>query len=407
MTTNQNNGQNLHGEHGVSGGWNGRGSLRNLVAELDRQRATKIDFVADARSMRVETVKGGANDGALVIRPNPDAPIAIREFVTSEGIEISKNALSQIGARVSPDVPAKFLGELAAARPSRAAELLSGLMADTGRKNLVRCLDGKVRAYLSDQYRILENYDLAFGALDVAREVGAEVLEASLSDRTMRIKLVSKNIFDAIDATRSGGTGWYAGGLGDQKYLSKIAATSKGDLPGGPGTVWPVVTVGNSETGQGGMFVRFGILHGVCFNLATLEDVVTQVHLGSKMEVGMFTAETITADSRAIMLKARDAIAAAFNPDRFKALVAKIKGSNEIEIANPTSAVGNLVENADLSEDAKNSILAHFLADYRPTVYGLSQAVARYAQETDDGDEAGDLESLAGRIITDEKILVG
>lgn len=386
-----------HNEHGVSGGWNGRGGLAALVAELDRQKASKVDAVIDTRMLKVEARSGGARDGALFLVP---VAAQAREFMPTDGVEISDSALCQIGERVSPNIPAKFLRSLAGERPTRAAELATALLHDTGKRNFVRMLDGRVRAFLSDRYRALENYDLAFGALDVARELGAEVLEASLSDKTMRLKMVRRDVFDTIDATRSGDKGgWYAGGLGSKDYLSRVHARTGGDLPGGPGTVHPVVTIGNSETGHGGLFARIGILHAVCFNLATVETVVANVHLGERLEVGVFTAETVTAESRAIMLKARDSIRAAFTEDKFRKVVAAIKGANEIEIAAPTTAVGNLVENADLSESAMDSILAHFLGDYRPTLYGLSQAVARYAQDVEDGDTAGDVEELAGKLV--------
>lgn len=389
----------LHSEYGVSGGWNGRGTLANLVAELDRQRSTKVDVVADSRTMRVEARSGGARDGALVIVPT--AP-QTREFIPSEGVEISESALVQIGERVSPSIPAKFLKSLAADRPARAADLVSGLLFDTGKRNLVRMLDGRVRAFLSDRYRTLEHYDLAFAGLEVARDLGAEVLEASLSEKTMRIKMVRRDLWDSIDATRSGDKGgWYAGGLGSPEYLSKVGAKSGGNLPGGAGTIHPVVTLGNSETGHGGLFARLGILHAVCFNLATVETVVANVHLGERLDVGIFAGDTLTAEAKAIMLKARDSIRAAFDEAKFRAVVARIRQANEDVIEAPSTAVGNLVKNSELTDTARDSILAHFLGDYKATRYGLSQAVARYAQEVEDGDEAADVEGLAGVLVTD------
>ena len=386
-----------HNEMSVNKAWSGRGTLKDLVAELYRQKATKLDVCVDVREMFVRAEKGGANDGGLSLCPNSAQS---SEFLPATGLPISTSALCQIGERVEPNIPAKFAKEIAEKRPGRAAELFSGLMHDTGKRNLVRCLDGRVRAFLSDKYRVLENYDVAFAALDVARAKGAEVLEASLSDKTMRIKMVCREVWDVIDATRAGDKGgWFTGGLGSNEYLGRVAARSGGELPGGAGTIWPVVTIGNSETGHGGLFARLGILHGVCFNLATVESVVAQVHLGEKVAAGVLTAEAIQADSKAIMLKVRDSIASAFDLKKFKEIVARIKGANEDQIAAPSLAVGNLIENTDLPESARDSILEHFLRDYKATRYGLSQAVARAAQDVADGDDAAGMEAIAGKLV--------
>lgn len=383
-------------------GWSGRGTLTSLVAELDRQKATKLDFVVDSRTVRVERAKGGANDGAMMLVGLTNQA---REFV-QDGMPILPKALLQFGERVTPNIPTKFLKELLEQRPDRCAELITNLLHDTGNRNLIRCLEGRVRAFLSNKFRIIDHYDLAFAALDVAREKGAEVFECGLSDTSMRLKLCDRKVWDVIDTVRQDSKGsWYAGGLGDQKFLSKVAAHSKGDLPGGPGTVHPAATISNSETGHGGLNTRISILAGICFNLATVETVVARVHLGEVMEVGILSQEAIAADSKAIMLKARDAIRAAFTPETFAKLVAKCRAAAEDPIEAPTTAVNNLVANAGLSDAARDSILAHFLKDYNPTRYGLAQAVARYAQESDDADASSDIEILSGKLIETPSLL--
>ena len=44
--------------------WTGRGRLDQLVGELERQKETKIDFVADTRSLAVS-----AKDGQMYLVP--------------------------------------------------------------------------------------------------------------------------------------------------------------------------------------------------------------------------------------------------------------------------------------------------------------------------------------------------
>jgi len=386
--------QQIQSEMAVAS-WSGRGSLSDLVAELERQKESKFDFVADTRSVAVADGEGG-----LFLIPQ-DAHAA--EWLPSGGLRIRPGALDQMGEKCDPAIPVKFLRELSGKRPRRAAELLNNLIEDAPARRFIRCLDGSLRAFLSDRYRVLDNYDLAFAALDAVRLAGGEVIEASLSETHMRIKFTSRQIWDAIDVKRQDNRGsWYAGGLGNQGYLSRVSARSGGDLPGGPGTVHPLVTLSNSETGHGGLSVRIGLLQAICFNLATVEEVVAKIHLGERLSVGVFTEETVTAESKAIYLKARDTVRGAFDPLAFKRMVDLAREAQAQEIHAPAAAVENVAKAASLPEKAKDALLAYFVRDYDLTRYGLAQAVARLAQDEEDGESGAGLEDLAGKILRRE-----
>jgi hypothetical protein len=166
------------------------------------------------------------------------------------------------------------------------------------------------------------------------------------------------------------------------------------------------VTVLNSETGHGGFHVRIGILMGICFNVATLETIVTQVHLGERLDEGIFSREAISAESNAIMLKARDAVTAAFDGDKFKMMVAKAKAAQSDKVESPTAAIDNVIELGAVNEEQREALMTYFLRDYDPTRFGFAQAVSRLAQDTDDPDDAGDLESLAGKIIREPALVL-
>ena len=340
--------------HSEYSSFSGRGSLSAVVNELKRQKETKVDFVADTRQMTV-----GESEGRLKLYPSSDHDhIQIREFLDSSGIDITEQTLVQIGQKSSPDIPSKFLKKLADQKPALASSLLNGMF-DDGSKRLVRCLDNKVRAFLSDRYRVLDNYDLAFQALEAVQAAGGEVLEAQLTDRHMRLKFTTRSIWDVIDEKRSSApsSSWYAGGMGNQSHLSRVAARTEGDLPGGEGTVHPLVTISNSETGHCGLSVRMGILRAICFNLATVEHTVKQIHLGSRMEAGVFEADTVEADSKAIWLKCRDAISKSFHPASFDRIVKMAQNANSHQIDMPTVAVDHIVESTTLSQDSRDSSL--------------------------------------------------
>lgn len=395
---------NQHAEYAQNKAWSGRGTLDQLVKELDRQKESRIDFVADTRQMFVWPTKidGPKNEMRLCA----NARTQVSEFLGKEGMSLNENAFIQMAEKSTPTIPIKFLKELREVKPLTAADLLSEMLRDSHRR-FVRCLDGNVRAFLSDRYRVLDNFDLAFTALDTVRQFGGEVIEASLSESHMRIKFTSRQIWEAIDDERKAPKNqWFAGGMGNQEFLGKVAARTKGELPGGPGTVHPVVTITNSETGNGSLAIRIGILRAICFNLATVEDVASQVHLGNRLDVGRWSEETRSVESQSIMLKCRDAIQLGFDKSAFRALVAKVEKSKLKRIESPSAAMDNIVKVTPLADGDRQAVLEYFLRDYDSNAYGLGQAVARFAQDTHDADKAAEYEDLAGKLMT-QPALVG
>lgn len=371
--------------------WSRRGSLKDIVTELQRQKESRVDFTCDLRA--VSTVVEG---GGVKLVP---IGVAERELLESGGTPLMLQAVRQLCERLEPAVPAKFFDALADKRSTRAQALLDGLMIDTGGRVFVRVLDKKVRAVLSNRYRVLDHYDVAFTAMDTAKKHNAEIIEANLTDRSMRIKMISRELFDVLDSRRSADGNWYIGGLGNQKMLNRVAARTEGDLPGGPGTVWPAVTISNSETGHGGLNVRFGILAGICFNLATVEAASVTVHLGTAMEAGVWSEKTRSLESQTIYNKASDAIAAAFNKATFDRIMSTCKGAASVKIDSPSMSIDNVINRLALPEGRRDELMEIFCRDYASNAWGLSQAISRVAQNEDDGDDAAVFEEAAGKLL--------
>lgn len=411
--------ERMDGQQTIEGeGVAGYGRLADVVQELQRQRDARVDFVVDSCDLKAEAVPDGVDGShriAIVgktpqvrewlLKPATISDLALPQFGERVGRK-SKFQANRVGGRatITPSIPTKFFRELVSVRPDAAAALLTDLLNNSGRRNFVRLLDDNVRAFLSNSYRVLDSYDVAFRALEVARANGGEVVRCSLTDRKFVLQFTSRAVFDAIDDDT-------VGGMGAHDFLAATDADSiaggarRFDMPGGPGTVHPLVTVYNSETGHGAYGVKLGLLRAFCCNFVIVEDVVANIHIGGRLDAGIFTPETIAKETLAIVARAGDAIAAAFVPAVFEALVAKAKVANADQIKAPASAVANVVEAAGLTDAAKDSILGYFVAGYRPTRYGLAQAVARYAQDADNADDANAVELLAGRVMVERKLI--
>lgn len=403
----------------VNGRFSGRGSLSKLHAELTRQRDTKLDFVCDTRMIGV-AAPGESFDDAVMDQNSgsnkcfhliPRANTQATEFLPLNGMPLTETAFTQIGQRVTPEIPTRFLKELALARPSRAADLLCNLMLDTGndgkdgKRNLIRTLDGQVRAYLNDRYRMVDHIDTLFTVLDAAREADARPVECMLTDSSFRIKLVNASVWKQLNDN---------GGHrpGQSGFRGNVNLRSRLDDPGTPpttgpltGVVSPMTCISNSETGQGGLYVETGMFDWACINGVIFGKAMRAVHLGEKMDIKVFSQETIQQDAKTILMKLRDVVTSSFKEESFNALCTSMNKASSDKIESPSTAVANLITNTALPDSVKDNLLAHFLRDYQPTRLGLVQALTRASQDIDDADLAYTLDSTAGRLVSEPALL--
>lgn len=369
----------------------GRGRLEHVVAELRRQIDTRVDFVVDTADLRVQVA-----DGKLWLVPGPSA----RDFLPADGLPMLDQAMLQLGERATPPVPARFLQAAVAQSPQRIADYLTAVMRDHHARRFVRCLDGKVRAFLSDRYRVIESLDVVGAVLQGAQDRPVRILEASVSDSHVRIKLINPTVWDRLNEGEAAHQWIKPGQRSNADWLARVGINID-DLPmqGGAETLWPIVTVGNSDTGHGGFGARIGLIQAICLNLAVTEQAVAHVHLGERLNEGVFTAETVSAEARAIALKARDVIMASFDQGKFAQLVAAMRLTNKHAVHAPVTAAQNVIGLAGALNERDLDALVRAFAHEPQTVFGIGQAVARLAQDTNDPELANEREALAGAIL--------
>lgn len=390
--------------------WTGVGPLSRLHAELERQRETKLDTVIHTSMIDVQERYHVTPDKALCVTGKRGTQgTEFFTYTTADAAGITEHALRQLGQKQSPPIPTKYLSELASVRPQDAATLLQTEMRANPRNLFMRQLDGKVRAVMSDKYRVLDNWDLMFEALRMTEEVNARVLSCSISEHHMRIKLIAPELAVALDSA-GGRSGMFTlGELGDEEWQRQHGLHGVlGGFDIKPDSFMPICEITNSETGMGGASVSIGGCSSACFNLQVFGKMSRAVHLGRKLDVGFYSEETVAADSKAIMLKMRDSIRGCFQEDVFGKYVAMHMQANADRITAPTLAVDNVIKAYDLPQDDKDALLDRYMCDYAPTRGGMSQAVSRMAQDNvSRPDVAALYERASGSLIEDSSVLAG
>jgi hypothetical protein len=332
-------------------------SLVELATELQRQAETKKDYLADTRAIRLEPSGAGVTmvgvNGGMAVRP-----VAHGQIATSLGI------------------PKPYYDRMLAEKPDLLASNVNAWLAAQPARKLVRTLDGSVRAFLSNSYRPLDNFDLAEAVLPRLTELHATVLSCEVTDSRFYLKAVT----DRVSA--------------DVKIGDRIQAG---------------LVISNSEVGQGSLRVEALDYRLVCTNGMIREAAVRKAHLGRNGGRGFdaiedarefFKDETRQADDRAFFLKVRDAVGAMFDPTRFNARIEQYREASERHIeADPVAVVEATAKRLTLTEGEKSSVLQHLIRGGELSAWGLANAVTRTAEDAVDYDRATELETAGGKLI--------
>jgi len=348
---------------------NGR-SLAALAEEIERRAGAKRDLLAPVTKMEVtETGALAVVNGAKEIYPLTDyAHAQLAEYT---------------------EIPLAYYRRMQANDPELLARNANRwLHADPKARRMVRTLDGKCRAIVSDKFRVsLENEDLLGAAFPVLQELGLQVISCDVTDTRMYVKCVDRNIEKDIP---TGG-----GSMGDGGHTIFD-------------TVSPAVSFGNSEIGAGSFYVEGGVWTRACTNLATFGTAkVRKVHSGTRHEVtddvyALLTDETRDATDKALLLQVRDMLRGIFDRAKFDAQCLRLAGAGEDKL--PAKDAVEIVTRAarkfTWNEAERDGILGTLLEGGNFTRYGLHAAVTRFSQADEvNYDRASDLEKVGGDII--------
>ncbi len=249
-------------------------------------------------------------------------------------------------------------------------------------KRLVRTADGCVRAFLSDRYRPLDNYDLATHVLPIISEMGLTVESADVTDTNLYLKCVDP----------------------------KVSAIMTGEhvRSGVEDVLHPMVVIKNSETGHGSLSVTSGVFRVVCKNGLIAETAVRKYHVGDKRKetsqldnaLEVYCDETRKKMDGALWAQVADITRSAISAAQFETIVAKMRTATEGErITKPDAACEVLRKRFSLTEVESSGILGHLAAGGDLSRFGMLNAVTRYAQDVESYDRSTELERLGGTIL--------
>jgi hypothetical protein len=348
-------------------------SLQQIAGELERQLATRRDYVAPTSALLMETEPTGHDAQPDTLRLGG---------LNGDRYGITEYAHAQIAEETG--IPKPYYDRVRGAAPALLADHVNHWWRAEPKRRMVRTLDGDVRAFLSDRYRRLDNFDLAETVLPVLQGLGCEVRSAELTDRRLYIKATLPALQLPVAGSRRVGDVAEAG-----------------------------ITISNSEVGAGAVNVDPFALLLACLNGMTRADAsMRRYHVGRRQGNGgngeegesvreLLSAEAVRADDRAFWLKVRDVVRGAFRREVFERWVAKMSAAagDRIEAEDPARVVDVTATRLALSERARGNVLRHLIEGGDLSRWGLVNAVTRSAEDEDDYETATELERAGGTIL--------
>lgn len=346
-------------------------TLHELALELDRQNNAKQDFLLDTRDLIMDADETGAT---LSMNNRKTGLVTL--------LGVNDIAHGQIGSELG--IPKAYYEKMRTQNPTLLAENVNAWFSNEPKVRMVRTLTSDdsgtryARAFLSDRYRRIDNADIFETVYPILKDLNVKFESQEVTDQKLYIKVVNERITKEVkpgDYVQSG------------------------------------IMITNSEVGMGTVTIQPLLYRLVCTNGMIVNDIKTGAtkrrHIGRRNTVlnddyTLYADDTLLADNRALMLKIRDTIRNALDEVHFTNLVEMMHQATEAKIT--TDNIPEMVKLAapdfGITKNESEGILNHLIREGDLTLYGLSNAVTRYAQDVKSYDRSTELESIGYDILT-------
>lgn len=347
-------------------------SLVELAQEIQRQAEVKRDLIAPVGKLEADHIVGeGEGEVALTVHNGKNETLPMNQLAHGQVAEYT-------------GIPLAYYKRMQQEAPNLLRQNINRWFADKpADRRMVRTLDGKVRAFLSDRYRPLENEELAEAILPELLDRQLLILSCEITERRLYIKAVDKSILQDIPTGAKLGEGH-----------------TRFD------TLSPGIVISNSEVGYGRLSIHGSVFTGGCTNLMINESLISKAHLGGRAEVSddvyaLLTDKTKRLTDAAVWSQVKDTVTGVFDKARFAAVTKKLVEATDVRIqsADVVEVVERVGRKFQLGEGERKGVLTRLIEGGDLTKYGLHAAVTRHSADVEDYDRATELEKLGGDII--------
>ena len=338
-------------------------TIQDAAKEIMRQSQAKADYLVNTANLHMETC-----DGIPILRLLDESGVD-----RVEPLDILTTAHRQMSAYLN--IPWKYYERMHQEDIGLLAQNVNTWLRKGPEQRMIRTIDGRARAFLSNRYRRIDNIDIARITLPIIQQMPDAIYEScNLSDDYMFIKVVNPRL---------------------------TAEVVPGDI------VQAGVVISNSETGQGAVCVQPLIYRLVCSNGMTVNEARTRRnHIGRVTSADenllIYSEATLRADDKAFVMKVQDTVRAAVDEARFTKILDKLRESKDkkLNTADLPGVVKLASSSMGITDAESEGVLQHLIEGTDYSLYGLANAVTRHSQDVESYDRASKLEEIGYQIIT-------
>ncbi|WP_300414956.1 DUF932 domain-containing protein [uncultured Oscillibacter sp.] len=338
-------------------------TIQDAAKEIMRQSQAKADYLVNTANLHMETC-----DGIPILRLLDESGVD-----RVEPLDILTTAHRQMSAYLN--IPWKYYERMRQEDIGLLAQNVNTWLRKGPEQRMIRTIDGRARAFLSNRYRRIDNIDIARITLPIIQQMPDAIYEScNLSDDYMFIKVVNPRL---------------------------TAEVVPGDI------VQAGVVISNSETGQGAVCVQPLIYRLVCSNGMTVNEARTRRnHIGRVTSADenllIYSEATLRADDKAFVMKVQDTVRAAVDEARFTKILDKLRESKDkkLNTADLPGVVKLASSSMGITDAESEGVLQHLIEGTDYSLYGLANAVTRHSQDVESYDRASKLEEIGYQIIT-------
>lgn len=340
-------------------------AMNNLVNKVQYDKMMAKDYLADTRQLSVE------------INAESGSPFSLN-IEDIGNYTMSTHGVGQIRNHLK--IPSGYAGMLMEKKPELLQSSINQLLPVNPGVRMIRTLNGSARAYLSNSYKIIDNYDIAL--------TSAQTL-AAMESEGHRFNIVSCDVTER------------------KMYLKVVFPMTERDVVVGDAVQFGCI-ISNSEIGCGRTLVEPFVLRLVCDNGMIIPDAaMKRNHLGRKLKTDpgelvsqIYQSDTIEADSNLLMLELRDTIRSAVNEAEIDAHCNKMRrAANSEEVIRPVAAIKALTGDTLITNDEGETVLEQLLRGGDMSRWGMVNAITEASKVASDYDRATALETLGGAVM--------
>lgn len=345
-------------------------NLQNFATELARQAQGKRDFIVP--TSRVDQCRFG-------IGPDNRLGLMLKTNGGNEFFPSNDHCHSQLADKLK--IPKRYYDRMLEERPGLLVKNINEWFEHEPKKRMIRTLDGEARAFLSDRYRPIDNYDLMQAILPVLQGLRVDFKQSAFTQTRLHMKAIFPEMQAEIIPA-------------DGRHTQMNRIVNAG------------LIITNSEVGCSSVSIELMVWRQVCSNALVVGQSLRKYHVGGRRGNGeenleqLYTDRTKAADDRAFMLKVQDVVRGAASADVFQDNVDKIQSAAQRQIGGSVhQVVERVAEMQKASDTEKDGILKHLINGGDLSAWGVTNAITRMAQDVDSYDRRVELERSAKQII--------